>query len=105
MEYLSTHLNRLSIMMMSFLITALGSALLIQYGNSDEVGISRFIGGAILIWSIGSPMCQVVALLAFSDVVGKETQGIMMGWFTVAGSLGSIFCRLISGHVDPIVLW
>ncbi|KAI8920814.1 major facilitator superfamily domain-containing protein [Powellomyces hirtus] len=56
-----------------------------------------FVAGMILIWSIGSPVCQTLTVSMFSKMLGSRPQGSLIGWITTAGSIGRIvFPALVS---------
>ncbi|GFR72377.1 major facilitator superfamily domain-containing protein 8 [Elysia marginata] len=42
---------------------------------------------AILVFSIGYPMCQMLSYTIYSKILGSMPQGVWMGWITAAGSL------------------
>ncbi|KAI8811404.1 major facilitator superfamily domain-containing protein [Cladochytrium replicatum] len=49
-----------------------------------------FTVGMLLIWSIGSPICQTLTILSLSELMGKKPQAVIMSYLTNAGSLGRI---------------
>jgi MFS transporter, ceroid-lipofuscinosis neuronal protein 7 len=57
----------------------------------------------MLIWSLGSPLSQVMILSTFSRMLGARPQGLMMGLITGAGSVGRIVSPLIAVSL-PIAL-
>jgi len=99
-EFVAKKYSKINIMLLSFILTAAGCFVVITYNQNENLSYTRFTIGAVLVWSLGSPMCQVVILAAFCDVLGSGSQNIMMGWFTVAGSVGSIFSRAVTGVVS-----
>jgi len=81
----------------SFVLIGSGSLFLIRYNGS--VGLARFIIGAAMIWSLGSPISQTLVISAFSKMLGGKPQGTMMGWIGSAGSIGRIVFPFLSGFL------
>jgi len=81
----------------SFCLIGGGSLFLIRWGGS--VGLWRFIIGAGMIWSLGSPISQTLVISAFSKMLGGKPQGTMMGWIGSAGSIGRIVFPFLSGFL------
>src|SRR5690348_14327901 len=44
--------------------------------------------GMGLIWSIGSPVTQVLTISPYSHLIGSRPQGLIMGWLTTSGDAG-----------------
>jgi len=57
----------------------------------------KFILGCVMIWSIGSPISQVMMISSFSRLLGQKPQGVWQGVIAMGGSLGRIITPLIAG--------
>eukprot|EP01119_Soliformovum_irregulare_P009050 TRINITY_DN2216_c0_g1_i1.p1 TRINITY_DN2216_c0_g1~~TRINITY_DN2216_c0_g1_i1.p1 ORF type:complete len:461 (-),score=79.68 TRINITY_DN2216_c0_g1_i1:31-1413(-) len=79
----------------SFIIVAVGGMLMIDYGPG--VNLAQFLSGALLIWSLGSPISQTFTLSTFSRILGSKPQGTLMGWIGSAGSVGRIVFPILAG--------
>jgi len=88
-----------------FIITA-GCLVLIQF-TSSAVGLTQFLVGMGLLWSIGSPITQVVIITAFSKALGSRPQGVWMGLMQAGGSVGRIvfplFASICSYNLDFMI--
>jgi len=82
----------------SFLLIGVGGICLLDF-TGNGASLAQFLSGAILIWSIGSPISQTIILSAFSKILGSKPQGEMMGWIGSAGSIGRIVFPLLSGFL------
>jgi len=82
-----------------FLFITAGSLVLIQF-SSKPVDLTQFLVGMGLLWSIGSPITQVVIITAFSKALGARPQGVWMGLMQAGGSVGRIVFPLFASIVD-----
>ena len=85
----------LVLLVLSSLFTAVGALVLAHPWNGDHNMIS-LSAGAVLVWSMGAPIADVVATSCFSMVVAGKAQGRWMGYITMAGSIGRITLPLIA---------
>ncbi|RKO85034.1 major facilitator superfamily domain-containing protein [Blyttiomyces helicus] len=61
-----------------------------MYPTQTPASYVRFVTGMVMVWSIGSPVCQTLTVSSFSKMLGSRPQGSAISWITVAGSLGRI---------------
>lgn len=77
----------LSLLLFSCLATGCG-ALVLAHPWAAPFNLTSLSAGAVLVWSIGAPIADVVATSCFSMVIASKAQGKWMGFITMAGSLG-----------------
>lgn len=71
--------------------TVVGSLLFVP----SSPGKFQYILGSILIWSLGSSMTSTVSVTVFSRVLGRRPQGLLMGIYGAAGSIGRILFPIV----------
>ncbi|KAL6071312.1 MFS domain-containing protein [Balamuthia mandrillaris] len=84
------------LLILSFIVVAVGSLLFLDFDMDGSIRFSRFLAGAILIWSLGSPISQVLIISTFAKMLGRKPQGTQMGYMTSAGSIGRILFPLLA---------
>jgi len=77
----------LSLLLFSCLATGCG-ALVLAHPWAAPFNLTSLSAGAMLVWSVGAPIADVVATSCFSMVIAGKAQGKWMGFITMAGSLG-----------------
>ena len=90
----------LTLLVASQVISAVGAALASPPLGTEPLGVLSI--GFALVWSVGAPVADVVAVSLFSVLV-SNTQGSQaraMSWITAAGSCGRILFPLQSGVLD-----
>lgn len=66
--------------------------------STSSSSLSRFLIGNLLIWSIGSPLCQTLSISMLSKYLGPHRdQATWMGLATAAGSTGRIIIPMLGG--------
>jgi len=84
----------------SFALTGVGTVFFIAWTGDDAITKVEFLVGAVIIWSIASPIAQTLILSTFSKMLGSRPQGSAMGWIGSAGSIGRIIFPLLAGMVS-----
>ena len=56
-----------------------------------------YVLGIFLIYSIGYPLGHTAAMALFSKIVGKRSQGELMGWFASSGSVARVSFPILAG--------
>ena len=85
----------LSLLVGSSVATAVGALVLAHPWPGDH-SMATLTSGAVLVWSVGAPVADVVATSCFSLVVAGKAQGRYMGLLTMAGSVGRIVLPLVT---------
>jgi hypothetical protein len=85
----------LTLLVGSSVATAVGALVLAHPWPGDHT-LASLSAGAVLVWSVGAPIADVVATSCFSLVVAGKAQGRYMGFITMAGSVGRIVLPLVT---------
>lgn len=87
-------------------IMAFGIVSLAGFNETVEDGIDdkhnptwRYVAAIFLIYAIGYPIGHTAVIGMFSKIVGRRPQGMLLGWFSSAGSLARIFFPIISSYI------
>jgi len=81
----------------SFALTGVGTVFFITWSGEGGITVAEFLIGAVLIWSVASPIAQTLILSTFSKILGRKPQGSVMGLIGSAGSIGRIIFPLLAG--------
>lgn len=102
---LQTHLlSPTNLLTTGTLLIATGTLLTLDpYPPINPSTFPTFLTGMLLIWSIGSPICQTLTLSAFSKMLGRRPQGGMVAWLGTAASLGRIVFPALVGLGPKVV--
>jgi len=87
----------------SFAVTGFASLFFIVWPGQSGLSIGTFLAGAVLIWSIASPIAQTLILSTFAKILGSQPKGSAMGWIGSAGSVGRIVFPLVAVLFPPNV--
>jgi len=96
-DYIRRIISEHTLLTISFVLTGAGALFFITWNPEDKITLVEFLIGAIIIWSIASPIAQTLILSSFSKMLGTAPQGSAMGWIGSAGSIGRIIFPLIAG--------
>lgn len=94
LRYMSAYFSSDSLLIFGMGAIVSGSILLLPPVMNDRMPFLIF--GTGLIWSVGSPITQVLTISTYSQLMGSRPQGGVMGWLTTAGSVGRIVFPLLT---------
>jgi len=83
-----------AVFVLGMLVMGLGCVFLIDQVFAGSMAV--FTVGAFLLWCVASPITQTYTIALLSKTMGSKPQAVVMGWLTVAGSLGRIAFALVS---------
>mmetsp|Transcript_32820 Transcript_32820/g.45061 ORF Transcript_32820/g.45061 Transcript_32820/m.45061 type:complete len:563 (-) Transcript_32820:271-1959(-) len=84
-----------SLLMLQTSIFLIGVGLFLNISLDPPIDPWRFIVASLLIWSVGSPISQVMMISSFSRMLGHKPQGRMQGAIASGGSVGRILAPLV----------
>jgi len=74
-DYIAKLISERKLLILSFCILSAGCIVLIDFSVHDTgIGLVQFLIGAVLIWSIASPILQTLIISAFSKILGSKPQ-------------------------------
>lgn len=94
LHVLSRSFSAQALLLFGMAAILVGSVLVLPPVMNDRIALLQL--GMGFIWSIGSPITQVLTVSTYSQMMGRRPQGGAMGWLTTAGSLGRIVFPLLA---------
>ena len=87
----------------AFLLIGLGCFL--QAPFNGPVPYPQFIASNVLVWSIGSPVTQVLVVSGLVGILGGAPPGKYMGMITAGGSLARIVGPIFATNIDYVTVF
>jgi len=98
--FLHRFFNDVKLMIIGISVMLLSCLLLIQFNGS--ISFERFLFAIILMYSFGYPVGHTSVLTSFSKIIGNKPQGLLLGWFSSAGSLARVFFPILAGTISQL---